>query len=221
MRRTLSLLIILSVPVVLTMTLVRLLTFPWYPAWEYGRAGFPEDPYGLSHGDRLGLAQASIRFLNIPGSTTVLRDLELPDGTPAYNERELDHMDDVKRVYSGLTLVAAGLLVASGVSAWQLGRSSARCAAWQGLIRGAALTLVLLVALGIWMLVAFDRFFTLFHGIFFQPGTWTFYYSDTLIRLFPFRFWEDAGLLVAGGVTLVTLALLIFGAGMRRRCIAR
>jgi integral membrane protein (TIGR01906 family) len=130
-------------------------------------------------------------------------------------------MDDVKRVYNGLTLVAAGLLVASGVSAWQLGRSDDGCAVWQALIRGAALTLVLLVVLGIWMLVAFDRFFTLFHGLFFQPGTWTFYYTDTLIRLFPFRFWEDAGLLVAGGVMLVTLGLLILSVVMRRRCTDR
>jgi len=221
MRRTLSWLIILSVPVVLTMALVRLLTFPWYPAWEYGRAGFPDDLYGLSQEDRLRLAQASIRFLNIPGPTTLLRDLELSDGTPAYNERELDHMDDVKRVYSGLTLVAAGLLVASGLSARKLVRSGDGCAVWEGLVRGAVLTLVLLVALGIWMLIAFDQFFTLFHGVFFQPGTWTFYYTDTLIRLFPFRFWEDAGLLVAGSVTLVTLALLIFSVVMRRRCIAR
>jgi len=221
MRRTLSWLIILSVPVVLTMALVRLLTFPWYPAWEYGRAGFPDDLYGLSQEDRLRLAQASIRFLNIPGPTTLLRDLELSDGTPAYNERELDHMDDVKRVYSGLTLVAAGLLVAIGLSARKLVRSGDRCAVWEGLVRGAVLTLVLLVALGIWMLIAFDQFFTLFHGVFFQPGTWTFYYTDTLIRLFPFRFWEDAGLLVAGSVTLVTLALLIFSVVMRRRCIAR
>ncbi len=221
MRRTLSWLIALSVPVVLTMALVRLLTFPWYPAWEYGRPGFPDDPYGLAQVDRLRLAQASIRFLNTPGATTLLGDLDLPDGTPAYNERELDHMDDVKRVYSWLTLVAAGLLVASGVSVWQLGRSDDRCAAWRGLIRGAVLTLVLLSALGIWMLAAFDRFFTLFHGIFFQPGTWVFYTTDTLIRLFPFRFWEDAGLLVAGCVTLVTVGLLIFSVVMRRRCRAR
>ncbi|MCD6284793.1 MAG: TIGR01906 family membrane protein [Anaerolineae bacterium] len=221
MRRRLSWLVTLSVPIVLTMALVRLLTFPWYPAWEYGRAGFPEDPYGLSQEDRLRLAQASIRFLNVSGPTAVLADLELPDGMPAHNERELAHMDDVKRVYSGLTLVAAACLVASGASAWKLVRSGDGCAVWQALVRGASLTLVLLVALGSWMLVAFDQFFTLFHGVFFHPGTWTFYTTDTLIRLFPFRFWEDAGLLVAGGVTLVALALLVLSVAMRRRCLTR
>ena len=107
------------------------------------------------------------------------------------------------------------------VAGRQLARSGDRCAVWQALIRGAALTLVLLVALGSWMLVAFDRFFTLFHGVFFEQGTWTFYYTDTLIRLFPFRFWEDAGLLVAGGVTLLSLGLLIVSVVNRRRCVAR
>ncbi|MCJ7548066.1 MAG: TIGR01906 family membrane protein [Anaerolineae bacterium] len=221
MRRVLSWLVTLSVPIVLTMALVRVLTLPWYPVWEYGRPGFPEDPYGLSQEDRLRLAQASIRFLNIQGPTSILADLALPNGMPAHNERELDHMDDVKRVYGGLTLLAAGFLAVSAVSAWHLRRSGDRCVVWQGLTRGAVLTLALLVALGSWMLVAFDRFFTLFHGVFFQPGTWTFFYTDTLIRLFPFRFWEDAGLLVAGGVTLVALALLIFSVVMRRRCRTR
>lgn len=221
MRRILSWIITLSVPIVLTMALVRLLTFPWYPAWEYGRAGFPQDAYGLEQQDRLRLAQASIRFLNIPGPTSILQDLELPDGTPAYNERELGHMDDVKRVYNGLTLLAVGCFVVGGLSIWQLGRLGERCERWTGLIKGAMLTLILLVSLGVWMLLSFDRFFTLFHGVFFQPGTWLFYTSDTLIRLFPLPFWEHAGLFVAGGVTLLALDLLALSIVMHRRCLAR
>ncbi len=43
----------------------------------------------------------------------------------------------------------------------------------------------------------FWQFFTLFHKIFFSGDSWLFYYSDTLIRLFPMRFWEDAFLWAA------------------------
>jgi integral membrane protein (TIGR01906 family) len=57
------------------------------------------------------------------------------------------------------------------------------------------------------VLVAFSVFFVFFHQVFFESGTWVFRFSDTLIRLFPQRFWRDAfiaiGLLsLAGGLTL-------------------
>jgi len=53
----------------------------------------------------------------------------------------------------------------------------------------------------------FWQFFTLFHHIFFTGNSWLFYFSDTLIRLFPMRFWEDAFLWAAilalgGGIAL-------------------
>ncbi|MBN1248042.1 MAG: TIGR01906 family membrane protein [Anaerolineae bacterium] len=209
------LVVVVAVPVVLTMTLVRLLTFPWYPAWQYRRAGFPADPYGLPRQERLRLASATIRFLNIPGQTDILETLELPDGSPAYNDRELHHMDDVKAVYNGLSVAALGFLIAGAVSGWALWRAQGAPALWIALTRGATLTLALLVTLGAWMLLGFDRFFTAFHGVFFEPGTWVFYYTDTLIRLFPIEFWQTAGLLVAGGVTLLSLLLIALGRRMR------
>lgn len=204
-----SFLVAIAVPIVLTMALVRGLTLPWYAAWQYGRTGFPPDPYGLSRAARLRLAAGTIRFLNIPGETDILERLTLPDGTPAYNDRELQHMDDVKAVYNGLTGAALGLLALGAVSGWVLVRRQSARALWLALSRGATLTLILLVSLGLWMLVGFDRFFTAFHGVFFEPGTWVFYYTDTLIRLFPIEFWQTAGLLVAGGVTVLSFGLVI------------
>lgn len=220
MRVLLRLLIILAVPIVLTMTMVRLLTLPWYPAWEYSRSNFPEDPFGMPTAERLRLAQATIRFLNIPGPTPILEDLTFSDGTPAYVERELDHMDDVKTVYNGLTLLALVLLVAAVGAGRALARrgGAGSCPLWAALTQGGIVTLVLLLGLGAWMLVGFNAFFTLFHGLFFEPGTWIFYDSDTLIRLFPLQFWQDAGLIIAGGVSLIALLLVVVGSGQQRRC---
>jgi len=39
--------------------------------------------------------------------------------------------------------------------------------------------------------VSFGVLFVAFHNIFFASGTWLFEYTDTLIRLFPERFWRD------------------------------
>jgi integral membrane protein (TIGR01906 family) len=53
----------------------------------------------------------------------------------------------------------------------------------------------------------FWNFFAGFHALFFEGDSWLFLYSDTLIRLFPLRFWQDAFLWAAvialgGGVAL-------------------
>ena len=53
----------------------------------------------------------------------------------------------------------------------------------------------------------FWNFFAGFHSLFFEGDSWLFYFSDTLIRLFPIRFWQDAFLWAAvialgGGVAL-------------------
>jgi uncharacterized membrane protein len=52
-----------------------------------------------------------------------------------------------------------------------------------------------------------------FHQVFFDAGTWTFAYSDTLIRLFPERFWQVA----FGAVALGTGAMagLLWAAARR------
>jgi integral membrane protein (TIGR01906 family) len=73
---------------------------------------------------------------------------------------------------------------------------------------GLATVLGLIAGIGITISPdVFEQFFIFFHSIFFKGDSWLFYYSDTLIRLFPIRFWEDAFLWAAilalgGGVWL-------------------
>jgi integral membrane protein (TIGR01906 family) len=82
-----------------------------------------------------------------------------------------------------------------------------------GLARGGWLTAGLVVLLLLIVFLSFGVFFVAFHNVFFEPGTWIFNYSDTLIRLFPERFWRDifiyVGLLSLGGG-------LALGLGLRR-----
>jgi integral membrane protein (TIGR01906 family) len=87
-------------------------------------------------------------------------------------------------------------------------------ALWQG----GAITLGLMGTLGAIMLVSWNEFFVGFHRIFFQDGTWTFAYSDTLIRLFPLRFWIDAsvGIVILLGLTAV-VCLVAGSLWLRRR----
>ncbi len=56
----------------------------------------------------------------------------------------------------------------------------------------------------------FSALFTGFHRIFFTGDTWLFYTSDSLIRLFPERFWSDAFLYI-GIFTIAGGLIAIFG----------
>ena len=171
----------------------------------------------MSDAERLRLARASIRFLNIQRGSGLLNDLTFDDGTIAYNAREISHMDDVKLVYDRLTSIALFAAAIALASMWVLAKMANKAAIWGAISDGSLLTLCLLVGLGIWMLVGFDAFFTAFHGVFFEGGTWLFSYSDTLIRLFPIKFWQDAGILIAVIVGIVAFVMALFSRAWQKR----
>ena len=203
-------LIVIAIPLTLIMVTVRLVTLPWYPVWEYSRPGFPEDPLDMPDADRLRLAKTCIRFLNVPHDTNILASLRFEDGSVVFIERELDHMDDVKIVYDRMTTaVGLVLLIAITFSIIMI-RKGEVLTFYRALWHGGLLTLSILVFVGLWMLVGFDVFFSAFHGIFFSEGTWIFYTTDALIRLFPLRFWQDAGMGIAGAVIIFSLCLMTF-----------
>ncbi len=211
--RGLSWVVTVLVPVALALLAIRLIMNPLFLQVEYNRPGFPPDLYGFSTEDRLHWANIALEYLQNDAGISFLGDLRFEDGSPVYNERELRHMVDVKvalRTTMTVLYVSLGALVVAGVWAW-FGR-------WwpayrQGLSRGGLLTVILIAAILAAVLVAFGVFFTAFHNVFFQPGTWMFLFSDTLIRLFPERFWQDIFLLV-GSMTLV--AGLLLWLGLRR-----
>ena len=70
-----------------------------------------------------------------------------------------------------------------------------------------SLFLSLLLALAGFASISFWQFFSWFHSLFFNGDSWLFEYSDTLIRLFPIRFWQDAIIFIVGASILLGLGL--------------
>lgn len=205
--RILSWVVTLLVPAALCLTAVRAMMTPLYLQFEYNSPGFPADPYGFTKADRLYWSNIALDYLLNNAGISFLGDLRFKDGSPVYNERELRHMVDVKKTVKGaltVWVVSLVLLVVLGVWAWRGGWMDAFRI---GMVRGGWLTVVLLAGILLFVLLGFGVFFVLFHDVFFQPGTWMFLYSDTLIRLFPERFWRDifiiVGLLTIAGALLV------------------
>jgi integral membrane protein (TIGR01906 family) len=213
-KKVLYWIVALATPLALTFLGLRLLLTPAFLQVEYRLPGFPEDPYGFSRQERLHWSRLALDYLLNDAGIDFLADLRFPDGSPLYNQRELVHMLDVKEVVRVVLPIGYGTWLALlGLGLW------ARRAGWWhlylgGLQRGGWLTVVLVTGLAVVGLVSFWNFFTLFHQLFFEGDSWLFAYSDTLIRLFPLRFWQDA-FLITGGLALVSgLAL---GLGLKPR----
>jgi len=176
--------VVLALPIVLIVASIQLVADYWYLDWEYNRAGFPEDPYGLTTDERIAMATVCIHYLTTNEDLSELSSLQLPEGGAAFNARELSHMADVQRVYRGVALagiIAAMAWVAAVAGLLWLDRSHRHLPA--ALVTGSALTLVIPAAIGAYMAVDWTSFFTAFHGVFFEGQSWIFEYSDTLIRL--------------------------------------
>ena len=207
----LSWLITIMTPIFLLGLGLRILLTPLFYNLEYRMPYFPEDQYGFTLEDRLHWAPYAIDYLLNEADISYLGDLAFVDGNQLYNERELSHMHDVKLVTKGALNFWYGtviLMTALGAWAWY-GKW------WQdfreGLRRGGWLMIGLVVLLGLFGAIAFSQLFTLFHAIFFEGDTWIFLYSDTLIRLFPIQFWQDAflwaGIIAIGGALGLALGL--------------
>jgi integral membrane protein (TIGR01906 family) len=88
---------------------------------------------------------------------------------------------------------------------------------WNGLSWGGWLTLGAIGATLVAVALNFDALFTDFHHLFFTGDTWLFYYSDTLIRLFPLRFWSDAFIFTGALTALDGLIFILVGRKMSRK----
>ena len=216
----LSWLVAILVPLALIGLGLRVLLTPLFLRIEYNMPYFPPDEYGFTKADRLKWAPYALEYLVNSADISYLGDLKFENGTPLFNERELSHMADVKRVTKGalnVWYIALSLLTLL----WFFG--FAQNWSWrgdwvqtylQGLMRGGWLMVGLAAVIGVVVVVGiainpnvFWNFFVGFHSLFFEGDSWLFLFSDTLIRLFPIRFWQDAFLFAAvialgGGVAL-------------------
>lgn len=205
------------VPYILLMTGIRLVMTPAFPALEYERAGFPQDPYGFTIQERTKWSDYAVSYLTNDAGIEFLGNLQDETGQKMYMPDELSHMEDVKQVVTTASIV---WYVLGGVSIaiflwfvimrqWESIRKVLNAGGW--------ITIGLLGALLVFLAVSFDKLFEYFHRLFFADGTWTFSQSSTLIRLFPFEFWRDAFVLVIGFALLVGVLLVVMTQKRRKK----
>ncbi len=214
-------LLLLTLPVALLLTSVRLLLTPAFVRLDYAVPGFPQDAYGFSTPDRIFWADVALDYLLNDEPIAFLGDLKFEDGEAVYNERELKHMLDVKILVQQAMSVWLAALAASLVLLLLIGQFAGWERALQAVRTGRARLLVVMGVLLVLIAAAFQFVFVGFHRVFFQGDTWLFLYSDTLIRLFPERFWLTAFVgIVVGTVGLACVLWFVSRGRLRRRAVA-
>jgi integral membrane protein (TIGR01906 family) len=197
----------ITFPILLVLLSTRLVMSPAFLYLEYTRPGFPVDRYGLTTEDRLYYGPYAVNYLLNDAGIEYLANLTFPDGTRLFNSRELRHMFDVKlltqtafatAIVAGFTFAVLVLLLAR--------RADTRIVVKRALRDGSLLTLTVIGVILLVAVIGWEFFFTTFHELFFESGTWYFAYSDTLIRLFPEQFWFDAAIVI-GALTALTAAV--------------
>jgi integral membrane protein (TIGR01906 family) len=214
-RKLLSLFITITFPFVLIMFSIRVLFTPLFLVVEYNMPGFPSDPYGFSKEERLKWGSLSIQYLFNNEDPEFLENLRFEDGTSIYNQREVSHMVDVKiLLQQTLRLFYLLLIVYIVIVIWAKIKNHLHWV-WAAASKGGWLTLGLIGAILAAVVISFDALFTAFHKVFFVGDTWLFYFSDTLIRLFPMRLWQDAFIFM--GIITVAVALFFARYGNKKK----
>lgn len=133
-----------------------------------------------------------------------------------FNQSEVLHMADVKRliwgVYAvgGITGVYLAVLTAGGLI-WRRRVYAGRLA--RNYLRGGILTLMLVLAVGLFSLAGFDALFLKFHQISFRNDLWQLNpNTDYLLLMFPQGFWFYSTIWVAT-VSVAGALLVVAGSG--------
>lgn len=130
---------------------------------------------------------------------------QFEDGTDAFRQTEIDHMVDVKNLYTNLRIAAGISLILAVILSVNLYRRDQKefWLTYKNMFIG---PMFFVMFVGGYVLIDFGTAFTVFHKIFFTNDDWILYSTDTLILILPSNFWMVSGLII-----LSLFSLSIFG----------
>jgi len=205
--KALQVCIIAVLPIFIILSAIRINLTPIFISIEYRLPGFPEDHYGFTTDERLRWAEYSIDYLIGRVSHDDLSNTRLPNGKPLFNQRELDHMLDVQVLTQQALKLWHLLILFLLVVLLIFYLTGLKREFLASLKSGAVATILIIIAIFIYVALNFNQLFTQFHQIFFEGDSWLFLFSDTLIRLFPLRFWRDLFIFI--GILSLLFSLII------------
>lgn len=214
-RTIATLLFVVSIPVALVTTNVRILANEGR-LYEYAFDHYDAPATtGLARSELIRAGEELRDYFNNDDEIVYIRVEEGGREVPLFSPRETAHLRDVKNLFrltfrvQELSVVYA-LAYVVGVFIWAR-EASFRALARQTLAAG-LMTTAAILALGAVALAGFDRAFEQFHLISFSNELWKLNpRTDHLIQMFPEDFWFDASM-IAGIMALVEAGVLALGA---------
>jgi integral membrane protein (TIGR01906 family) len=172
---------------------------------------------GITDADLVQVGADLRRYFNSPSAPLVARAGVYGEERDIFNQREVSHLRDVKRLVWGGYLIGAVsgvyLLIAAGVGAVLHRRKSVEALA-RRLLWGGGLTLGLILAVGLFAAVGFDTLFLKFHQLVFANDFWQLDpRTDFLVMLFPQDFWFDSTIWVAIRAVIGASAVTLLSSG--------
>ncbi len=207
---------ILTLPYSIISMSSRIAFSEWFIDWQYSLESFPEDPYGMSKEERKRLAKLGLKAVTSDEGMEEFKRAKLPDGRPAFRQKEIKHMEDVKNLISilfplGYIFLTIDLLILLYFYFFNKKLLSTT------LIGSGSLCLTLLILAGVLSLIDYDLAFEKFHDLFFDPYSWRFRHSDTLLRIYPKVFWFNGTIFVISLSVILSLLSIIIGFLIRKR----
>ncbi len=134
--------------------------------------------------------------------------------TSDFNEREISHMKDVKNLMNSLKIifiVSISILFILVIFMFLYNYKNFSRFLSIYLMYGSAVSIILTIISAILSLISFDILFTIFHNLFFSGNSWLFNPADTIINIFPEKFFVDAfGFILMLSIS-ISIALFILG----------
>ncbi|MFN7065391.1 MAG: TIGR01906 family membrane protein [Aquificaceae bacterium] len=206
MKVFLKVLLVVLFPLLLTLLSVRIAFTEAFVEFLYPRVELPQDP--MPYELRLSIAKLGLR------SVLTDKGMEELKNSGLFNEREIRHIEDVKRLL-GFSFV----LLYIGLPIFLLGLLSLREIKNIGMVLffGSLLLEVFALFVLLSSVINYEGIFTAFHELFFDPHSWRFFEEDMLIRVYPMDFWLKATLYTTLMVFFVNLFPQALGLLLWRR----
>lgn len=154
---------------------------------------------------------------------TILQSAQKDNRAPAdaqgeeyrLDEAAISHLDDCYNLLSAvrIPLIIVALLAIAATA--HVGVRMGRKALGKTLLCAGIIELAAFIVIGGAAAIDFNAFFELFHSLFFNAGTWSFWYKSLLICSLPEGFWVGMGVIWFATTIILSILSLLIG----KRCL--
>lgn len=182
----------------------------WFIDYEYSKLNFPDDRWGLSDEVRKKLAKLGLKAVLTEEGLKEFKEARFPNGKKAFREKEVKHMEDVNRFLSKF-FIATYILA----TVWLFILILQKKQIWKLLIYSSIYTFLFFAIVSLIVFVSYEKAFEVFHNFFFGKTSWRFSKYDTLLRIYPMKFWFDGTIILSIIAFFINTFILSLGIILR------